>query len=574
METILLQFVNEGLTLHVAPETTLLDVQIHAGLHTDAPCGGKGTCGKCLVDVCDIDGEEWREVLACQEIVRAPLKVRTRAASGSLRVLTEGTSDGGTWLPWASKIPLRVPPCAVGDCTADWERFLAALRKESGIEEWEADVTLISRLGTLIRETKGALFAIVERGRVLDISAEDKPVYMAAFDLGTTSIAGYLLYADNKEVAATGGLLNPQAKYGADVILRADYAIKNGVETLASCATDAIDSLLGTLAAQAGISRDDIYALSVVGNTCMHHLFLGISPDSLAHAPYNPAVSGAMRLRASAHGLHIHPNGTLLMPPVIAGFVGADTVACLLAMDWEQRKEMTLLIDIGTNGEIVLGNCERMIACSTAAGPALEGAKIQCGMRGADGAVDHVTLENGALSYHVIGGGEPKGICGSGLIDLIAVLRRMDIIDDGGKLLCGSEYRLGESEVVLTQKDIREVQLAKGAISAGIRLLAKQRGITLADIKTVCIAGAFGSYMNAESACDIGLIPAELRGKITAIGNAAGEGAKCVLRNREDWTRAQKLAAQSEFLELATLAEFQDEFVDGLEFPELEELSC
>ena len=229
------------------------------------------------------------------------------------------------------------------------------------------------------------------------------------------------------------------------------------------------------------------------------------------------------------------------------------------------------MIDIGTNGEIVLGNRERMIACSTAAGPAFEGAKISCGMRGTRGAIDHVRLEEGKLRWHVIGDCAPVGICGSGLIDLIAALRKSGELDESGRLACGAEYRLEGTDVVLTQRDVREVQLAKAAISAGIQLLAAQLGVSLAQIEQVHLAGAFGNYMDPDNACAIGLIPMELRDRIHSIGNAAGEGAKRVLMEREAWQRASQLARQAEFLELASLSSFQDEFVDALEFPELEE---
>lgn len=574
METVYIRFLNEDLDVEAASGSTLLEIQVAAGMRPDAPCGGQGSCGKCLVDIRRPGEARFERVKACQTRATGPLEVRTVHPRGSIRVLTEGVGDAERWEPWVEKTELSVPACPNGESTADWLRLKKALGAAVGQETWAADIALASHLGDLLRKTAGRVYAVTDRSRVLDLLAEDGAVYLAAFDLGTTSIAGYLLSADRHEVAATRGMLNPQSQYGADVIMRADYALAHGAHVLADCARGAIDELLGQLCADAGVARESVYAVSVVGNTCMHHLFLGISPDSLVHAPYNPAISEPLELRAADYGVQIHPNGTLLMLPVVAGFVGADTVGCLLAMDWEHRDELTLMIDIGTNGEIVMGDRRRMMTCSTAAGPAFEGAKIQCGMRGADGAVDHVYLRGGHVSWHVIGEGEAVGLCGSGLIDLVAVLRRIEEIDDSGKLVSGPEYRLGDTKVVLTQRDVREVQLAKGAISAGIRLLAQQLGVELEDIRRVCIAGAFGSYMDVNSACDIGLIPGELRGKIQAIGNAAGEGAKLALQNRGQWDRAARLARQAEFLELAALPQFQDEFVDALEFPELEGATC
>ena len=496
-----------------------------------------------------------------------------RKAAESLRVLDEGAQEqaDGTWAPWVEQVAVQVAPCPLGESTADWSRLKEALACVTGRPFWAPDVQIASSLGDLLRESGGKLWAVVSRDRILALRREPAPFYMAAFDVGTTSIAGYLLRGDTSETVAKAGMLNPQAQYGADVIMRANYALERGCDVLASCVREAVDQLIGQLCQSAGVSREDVFAVSLVGNTCMHHLFLSISPASLVHAPYNPAISESLLLQARDYGLHVNDRASLLMLPVIAGFVGADTVGCLLAGGWEDLEELTLMIDIGTNGEIVMGNRHRMIACSTAAGPAFEGAKIQCGMRGAEGAVEHVWLENGEVKWKVIGGGKAIGICGSGLIDLVAVLLRSGQMDEGGKLQTGSLYQLGDTDVVLTQKDIREMQLAKGAISAGIQLLAERLGIQLSDIQRVCIAGAFGNYMDPNSACDIGLIPPELRSKVIPVGNAAGEGAKMVLQDQAAWDRAERLARKAEFLELASLPQFQDAFIDNLEFPDWEE---
>lgn len=571
MDQIQIKLCNENLSVWVDWGVTLLDVQVEAGIHPDAPCGGQGTCGKCLVEIRSSPEEPWRRVKACQTRVMGPLEIKTLPRDQQLQVLDEGEQEqAGVWSPWVEQIPIHVEPCPVGESTADWTRLKAALSTATGRLFWEPDMELCSSLGDLIRESGGDLWALVDNTHILALRKEKAPFYMAAFDVGTTSIAGYLLRGDRPELSAKAGMLNPQAQYGADVIMRANYALNRGCDVLASCVQEAVDQLVGKLCQDAGIQREDIFAVSLVGNTCMHHLFLSIAPGSLVHAPYNPAISEPLLLPAGAYGLHVNRRASLMMLPVIAGFVGADTVGCLLAGHWEKLEELTLMIDIGTNGEIVMGNRHRMIACSTAAGPAFEGAKIQCGMRGAEGAVDHVWLENGQVRWSVIGGGKAIGICGSGLIDLVAVLLRSGELDESGKLQSGPAYRLGDTDVELTQRDIREVQLAKGAISAGIRLLAQRLDIRLEDIQRVCIAGAFGNYMDPERACDIGLIPPELREKVIPVGNAAGEGAKMVLQDRSAWDRAEALARRSEFLELAALPQFQDEFVDQLEFPEWE----
>lgn len=572
MEQVQVQFVRENRTVLADRGITLLAVQTEAGLRPDAPCGGQGKCGKCLVEIRSPGETAWREVLACRTEVTADLEVRTREA-GALRVLTRGVlTEQDAWEPWLETVEVTVHPCPAGESTADWDRFTGALA-ELGRGKPATDLALASALNGLLRQSGGRITAALDRQRALALWTGEKQTYMAAFDVGTTSIAGYLLRSDRPETVATAGEPNPQAQFGADVIQRANYALENGVEALSSCVRGAVDELLGELCRQANIPREDVLAVSLVGNTCMHHLFLGVSPGSLVRSPYNPAVSEPLVLRAVDFGIHAAPGAALLMLPVIAGFVGADTVGCLLAVGWERLEKLTLLIDIGTNGEIVLGTKDRMIACSTAAGPAFEGAKIQCGMRGAPGAVDHVTwAPDGGLTWSVIGDQGVKGICGSGLIDLVAALRHTGAVDESGRLTGGTDFRVGDTPVVLTQRDVREVQLAKGAISAGIRLLAQRLGVTLEDIQQVYIAGAFGSYMDPDSACDIGLIPAQLRGKILAVGNAAGEGARLALQSRAAWDRAQSLARQTEFLELASLPQFQDEFVDSLEFPELEEM--
>lgn len=497
-----LHFINEGITLDTPEGTTLLQAQRTAGLLPDAPCGGMGTCGKCMADICGTPEGPWQRVKSCQTLVSHTLWVRT-LSRGETHVLTHGESANVLWEP---------------------------------------------------------------HGQVLTLQDSSGQGYLAAFDVGTTTLAGYLLSPEG--TVARAGIPNPQAQFGADVILRADHAMKHGTQELSQCVREALDQLLGQLCGQASIRREEVLAVSLVGNTCMHHLFLSISPATLALAPYQPAVREGLILPCSDYGIHAHPKASLFVLPVIAGFVGADTVGCLLAGDWEHREKLTLLIDIGTNGEIVVGNRHRMIACSTAAGPAFEGALISCGMRGGPGAVDHVWLENGKLCHSVIGGGKALGICGSGLIDLVAVLLRNGDMDETGLLSNGSSFRLPGTEVSLTQKDIRQLQLAKAAISAGIRLLIRHWGASLEDIEEVCIAGAFGTFMNPKSACDIGLIPVELGRKIRLKGNWAGEGAQLAIRSHAGWMCAQRIARKAEFLELATIADFQDTFVDELEFPE------
>ena len=559
-------YILEGRCVEVPEGTTLLEAQRLANLPTDAPCGGKGSCRKCSVDYRRAGESDWQRELACKVHVDGDMEVRLLRAGEKLQVLTDSASVANTaWDPMVKIHQLQVKPCLKGESLSDWTRLRDAIGGD-----WQPSLAICRGLGKLLTDNKGAVWAVTCGNRVLEVSTEQPDVFMAAFDLGTTSIAGYLIHVNTQRVILTAGMRNPQAQYGGDVISRADYALANGPTDLANCAREAIDGLARRMCMEAGISWERIYAVLVAGNTAMHHLFLGISPDSLVHAPYNPVINEPLDLSASHYGLRVHPSARLLTLPVIGGFVGADTVACLISGDWLKRDKLTLMIDIGTNGELVLGNKDRRIACSTAAGPAFEGAKITCGMRGAEGAIDHLWLEDGELRWHVIGDGQARGICGSGLVDLISALLACGEMDETGKLQSGDTFSIGDTGVYLTQKDVREVQLAKAAMAAGIVLMAEKLGVEVSDIQEVDIAGAFGNYIDPDSACAIGLIPAELRQQIVPVGNAAGEGAKLSLMDRGAWESGEELASTTEFLELATMAQFQDEFVEQLGFPEEE----
>ena len=476
MEQYTVTFQPGEVSVRATAGTTVLQAQIAAGLRPDAPCGGKGTCGKCKVFV------EGREVLACQTSIDRDMTVFI-GGEEKVNILTSG------------------------------------------------------------------------------IASETKPdgefSHVLAFDIGTTTVVCYLLNGHTGELLAQESCMNPQSQFGADVISRIQHAMDGNGAVLSHCIRSALTELTEKVCKQNNILPEDIGTAAIVGNTAMHHLLLSIDPKPLVTPPYMPAVFEAMEKEKA----RILPN--------IAGFVGGDTVGCMVSTRFDKQDALTLLIDIGTNGEMVLGDKNRRIACSTAAGPAFEGAKISCGMRGAEGAVDHVWLEKGEIRYHVIGDAKPKGLCGSGLLDLVAVLLDTGILDESGYLE-DKEYTLCEN-VTLTQKDIREVQLAKAAIRAGIELLAEQLDVAVTDIQRVYLAGAFGNYMNPASACRIGMIPPVLLDKITPIGNAAGEGAKLCALSREEFAYSRKLAKETEFLELASLPNFQDCYVDALEFSEEEE---
>lgn len=483
MEQFTVTFQPDQVVAVVCRGTSILSAQIAAGLRPDAPCGGKGTCGKCKVL---LDGQE---VPACQTSVDRDMTV---------------------WLPKVKKA------------------------------------------------------SILTRGIARNIRPDGTDDYCLALDVGTTTLVAYLLDGRSGALFAQSSALNPQNQYGADVISRIQYALERDDQALKDTIRRELSELTCEVARKSHIEPGQITAAAVVGNTAMHHLLLGIDPKPLVTPPYMPNVSKAMELPA---GGILPISGTVRILPNIAGFVGGDTVGCMTAVGFDRLEELTLMIDIGTNGEMVLGDKNRRIACSTAAGPAFEGAKISCGMRGAEGAIDHVWLENGEIIYHVIGEGKAAGLCGSGLLDLIAVLLQTQIIDASG-YLAGGVYQIEGTAVTLTQKDVREVQLAKAAIYAGIRLMARHLGIKVEQIQKVMLAGAFGNYMEPASACRIGMIPECLLDRIQPIGNAAGEGAKLCALSREEFEYSKHLAEATEFLELASCPEFQDCYVDALEFEE------
>ena len=387
-----------------------------------------------------------------------------------------------------------------------------------------------------------------------------------AFDIGTTTVAGYLLEEDTGRQLATASAPNPQRVFGADVVSRIRCACSGEMEALTRAIRETLSELTLTLCRGANTVPEEIGTVAVVGNPAMQQLFLGVLPENLARPPFAPVLTEAKKLPA---GECLPPvkNAQLLLVPNIFGFVGADTVAGILATDMDRREELTLLVDIGTNGEMVLGNREKLVACSTAAGPALEGANIAFGMTARPGAIDKVFPDG---SVRVIGGGKAEGICGSGLIDAVAVALEQGKLNGRGKILHGDRIELTE-DIHLTQEDIRQVQLAKGAISAGITLLCAHFGVKTAEIQQVYLAGAFGSFLDPASACRIGLLPPELESKIIAVGNAAGSGAVMLAREESQLSRAAQIVENTCHLDLASHKDFPRSFAKGMRFAEQRE---
>ncbi|HAA89525.1 MAG TPA: ferredoxin [Peptococcaceae bacterium] len=593
---------------------TLKEVINTARLDFDFPCGGRGKCGKCRVKILDGAGQptpveekhlEREEIeqgirLACMTVVQGDLVVELPYQETPKHKILLATGERDIKLdPHISKTCIDITPPSLEDQRPDWERLEGELLREvSQYQRLKPSLSLLRRLPEVIRRAKYRVTAITEGDELLGLEEGDTTGKLLgiAFDVGTTTIVGYLMDLRTGEQLSVASALNPQTRYGADVISRITYITleEEGLRTLHNCVLEAINQLIGEAAEKAGVSSRNIYALTFVGNTCMHHLFLGINPKNLALAPYVPVVKTPLVLEARELGIEINEAGKVYVLPTIAGFVGADTVGVILATDLDWSEEIKLAIDIGTNGEIVLGSREKLLACSAAAGPAFEGAQIYCGMRGALGAIDHVRFGE-SVEYTVIGGVKPEGICGSGLIDAVAGLLELGIIDQNGRILSPHEVGNREAEkfrsnivlhdganaflladetetahgrpILITQRDIRELQLAKGAIATGIYVLMEKLGITTGDIAEVLLAGAFGNYLDPESACAIGLIPPELAGKVRGVGNAAGAGAIAALLSRGEFRRAALISESVEYVELSAYPEFNSIFPSRLFFP-------
>lgn len=587
------QFVPDRHEVMVQEGTKLLDAAFQAGIPVDSPCGGRGDCKKCKMEI--LEGKAPGMCLACQTMVDSDMVVRILFRQKNERILSAHTEKKVEADSGLKAIRCSIRPIVPGEADSVWERVRQAFQEEVGEDcpELQADLPVLSKLYKTLLKGDYKIYGVLYGSHLLDVSAEKPDPAIFAVDMGTTTLVGYLLDGSTGNILCTVSEMNPQYRYGADVISRAAYVKEHGGAEMAECIRAAVSGMIGSACAQAGILEENVYVAVLAGNTCMHHLFLGLSPESLVRAPYSPVIREPMELCAEGYLKNMAKGGRLKLLPNIAGFVGADTSACLLACGLKKEKNLTLLMDIGTNGEIVLGNKDRAVACSTAAGPAFEGAKIECGMRGANGAIDHVWMEDGKLSYSVIGEGEPQGLCGSGLMDLMAVLVEYGFVDamgilrdqkaldpevaqangwriqgDGPKrkiVLCSN----GKNglPVYLTQKDIGEIQLAKAAMAAGIKILCMHLGVEIKEIQKVLVAGAFGNYMDPHSACAIGLIPVELENKIIMIGNAAGQGAVMAAKSMKCWEMCHGLASGIEFAELAAEKEFSDLFVEELEFP-------
>jgi len=604
------RFEPEGKGVTVRSGATLLAAAQGAGIEIRSECGGKGTCGTCRVIVenqaklSDVSERELHHIkpqdlrlgyrLACQTAVEGGTVVYVPRESrlGVRRIQVEGMERPVRLDPAVRKFHLTLVKPTIQDVKPDLERLLDSLQRV-GVDQPEIDQELLKVLPDILREAGwDVTVAVWDNRRVISLEKGDTEdsLYGFSVDIGTSKVVGYLINLRSGDVVAVKSMENPQIAYGEDVLSRISYAMKGreNLERLQETVTEAINTLIFEACQEASVNPESIYEVTVVGNTAMHHFFLGIQPRYLAVSPYVPALRRAVNAEANSLKMAVNPHGNVHVLPVIAGFVGADAVADVLATGIHEAEEMSLLMDVGTNGEVFVGNREHIISCSCAAGPAFEGMHIKHGMKASTGAIERLKISPDTLEveYETIGGGKPIGICGSGIVDAVAEMFNCGIINRqgafnkdvqnprlqgvGGEMefvIAGSNEAGTGSSITVGRKDVEEIQLAKAAMHTGAAILMKRRGVTEDDLDRVYIAGAFGRYLNPESARFIGLIPDVPTEKIVFAGNTAISGAKMALLSREARETAQRLSKDIHYVELTIDPDFQGEFMRSMFLP-------
>lgn len=586
---------------------TLLSALRTAGVAFNGDCGGKGTCGKCRIHLDRGDGapnerelrvldglveKGWR--LACQVAVHEDLEV-TVPDIRSAQVSTDGIVPPVVLDPVIVRGKACVPPPSLEDQSPDDERF-------TEVTDLSLPYRFLATLPASLRDSAycPSYLYRTDRGEVVrfvdeDVDLAERPLLGVAVDVGTTTLAVYLYDLESGRRIGTASALNPQKAYGADVISRIEYASESQdkLANLQRILTDRIGELAVGLAEKHGFERADLLTYTLAGNTTMMHLLAGLPPKAIAVAPFIPVTTSARTVWADELGIAAGEGALCVLLPCVAAYVGADIVAGILATGLERRTGApALLVDIGTNGEIVLATDHGMIACSTAAGPAFEGANLLFGMGGVEGAIDHVRIADGDLAFTTIGRAPAVGLCGSGIVDIMAFLLDTAVVDETGRITDEPEdlpdalasriivhngqaaFRVTEptesipTGILLTQRDVRELQNAKAAVRAGIEILIETAGTTADGISDLFVAGGFGNYLDIASAFRIGLFPPELQGRTRMAGNTSGLGAVMCLLDGKLLKAASDAVTKVEYVELSSDKRFTDHFVEAMMFPE------
>jgi uncharacterized 2Fe-2S/4Fe-4S cluster protein (DUF4445 family) len=604
-----LRFVPDGPSVRVPPGVTLFDAASWNGVAIDSTCGGHGTCKKCKVRIADgsvpaspldaraFSADElrsgWR--LACRALADRDLAIEVPPLSTRPKAATVGVGRQVILRPAAQKRYLELTEPTLADQRTDLERVLAAVDDL----ELRVDLAVLRGLGAVLRTADFRVTAVIVDDILIDVQPGDTTarLYGIAFDLGTTTVVATLLDLTTGTPLAVASMLNRQQPYGADVITRISATMLDpgALASMSQLARETLAGLAAEVCAQAEVDQADVIEVAVAGNATMTHLALGIDPEPIGVAPFIMATRQLPEVRAADLDLPVHPRARAFVFPAFGAYVGGDITAGLLAAGMNRDARTRLFIDIGTNCEIVLGNRDWLLGTAAPAGPAFEGAAIRCGMRAADGAIEVVSCTQDGLSLQVIGDCEPTGLCGSGLVDAVAGLIRVGLLDGSGRFapaeaaasvapalasrltMLGQErifvlHWLGEPgdaarSIYLSQRDVRELQFAKAAIATGWQVLLAEAGLQAGDVQQVLLAGSFGSYLSPASAIALGLVPRLPALRIVSAGNVAGEGAKMALLSVRERAAAMELLTEVRYVELSDRADFNDAFVDQLQFP-------
>jgi len=585
---------------------TLLDCARQLGVDLANLCGGSGNCGRCVVQIMAgavsepapgesefLSPEQLAEGyrLACRAIPLENCKVRVppESLTAPQRTQVEGEEISVSPEPVVQVYRVTLSPPSLEDLRADAERLLDALAEHHGVTGTTVDLTVLRHLSPRLRASNWQVLVAVRDGEIVALLPPDAQPLGLAVDLGTTKIAAYLVDLETGQTLASQGQMNPQIAYGEDVIARLAFAQEDPSQAtlLQELTAGAMDKAAAEMCGRIGAEPSHIVDAVVVGNTAMHHLFVGLPSEQLARAPYVPAIASALDIKARDLGLHFAPGACVHLLSNVAGYVGADHVAMLLAIEISQAHGVVLAIDIGTNTEVCLANHGRFTSLSCASGPAFEGAHIKHGMRAADGAIERLRLVGEKVEYQTIGGVPPVGLCGSGILDALAQLYQAGVLNASGRMgdhprvrkLDDAHQSHGKCEFVLvdpvegsdrspaitfTQKDVRQLQLAKGAMRTGINVLLETNGLTADDIDQVIIAGAFGTYIDVSSAMSVGMLPRLPLDRFRQVGNAAGMGAKLALVSKSKRAEARTLAQRVGYVELATNPQFAKTFAQAM----------
>jgi uncharacterized 2Fe-2S/4Fe-4S cluster protein (DUF4445 family) len=592
--------------VRVPSGVTLFDAASWNGIAIDSTCGGHGTCRKCKIRVTEgrvpvsrLDPRAfgpdelaagWR--LACRAAVTTDVRATVPPLATRPKAATVGVGRQVILRPAVQKRCVQLPEPTLADQRTDLERLLAALDDLDPT----VDLHALRSLPRALRAADFLVTAVVVDDVLIDVEPGDTSdrTFGIAFDLGTTTIVATLLDLATGTPAAVGSMLNPQQPLGGDVITRISATMldPDALARLTALARSALDQLAREVCADAGVAPHEVYEVALAGNATMVHLALGIDPEPLGVAPFVMTSRSFTGLRADDLGLSVHPAARGYVFPALGAYVGGDIVAGALASGMDRDKRVRLFVDVGTNCEIVLSDGERVLATAAPAGPAFEGAQIRCGMRAAPGAIEGVKISDDDVALQVIGDVEPVGLCGSGLVDAVAALLQVGLLDASGRLLTpeaaatvrpglvGRLQQVGEERVFvlaersaggagvyLSQRDVRELQFAKAAIATGWRLLAAELHLDPADVQQVLLAGSFGSYLSPAAAVRIGLVPGIPVVRIVSAGNVAGEGAKMALLSVRERAAAQALLEEVRYVELSDRPDFNDRFIDQLAFP-------